>query len=135
MSRIENLAVGDEIGPLSKEITVPQLFRFSAITWNPHRIHYDREWAQSEGHPDVLVQAHLHGATVQQLLFEWLDGDGQLRELAWQNVGRATPADELRAGAEVTEIDTAAGSVSLDVWTVASDQRCADGTARVEFVD
>jgi 3-methylfumaryl-CoA hydratase len=33
------------------------LFRFSAVTFNSHRIHYDRPYAQDEeGYPDLVVQ-------------------------------------------------------------------------------
>ena len=33
------------------------LFRFSAVTFNAHRIHYDREYAKlEEGYPDIVVQ-------------------------------------------------------------------------------
>jgi 3-methylfumaryl-CoA hydratase len=36
------------------------LFRFSALTYNGHRIHYDRPYAtQVEGYPDLVVQAPL----------------------------------------------------------------------------
>jgi hydroxyacyl-ACP dehydratase HTD2-like protein with hotdog domain len=41
--------------------TVPELFRFSAVTFNAHRIHYDREWArQVEGHRDIVVHGPLN---------------------------------------------------------------------------
>jgi 3-methylfumaryl-CoA hydratase len=34
-----------------------QLFRFSALTFNAHRIHYDREYCRNvEGYPGLLVQ-------------------------------------------------------------------------------
>lgn len=36
------------------------LFRYSALTFNSHRIHYDREYAQEvEGYTDLIVQAPL----------------------------------------------------------------------------
>ena len=36
------------------------LFRFSALTWNTHRIHYDRRFCQQvEGYPDILVHGPL----------------------------------------------------------------------------
>lgn len=35
------------------------LFRFSALTYNAHRIHYDRTYAKAEGYPDLLVHAPL----------------------------------------------------------------------------
>jgi 3-methylfumaryl-CoA hydratase len=35
------------------------LFQFSALTANAHRIHYDRPYAATEGHPDVVVHGPL----------------------------------------------------------------------------
>lgn len=43
------------------------LFRFSAITFNTHRVHYDRAWAQeNERLPDLLV----HGPLTRNLLLD-----------------------------------------------------------------
>jgi len=42
--------------------TEAELFRFSAISWLAHRIHYDREFARSEGHRDLVVHGPLQGA-------------------------------------------------------------------------
>jgi 3-methylfumaryl-CoA hydratase len=35
------------------------LFRFSALTYNAHRIHYDRDYARSEGYPGLVVHGPL----------------------------------------------------------------------------
>ena len=35
------------------------LFRFSALTYNAHRIHYDREFARGEGYPGLVVHGPL----------------------------------------------------------------------------
>ena len=36
------------------------MFRYSAVTFNAHRIHYDREYTRAqEGYPDILVQGQL----------------------------------------------------------------------------
>jgi 3-methylfumaryl-CoA hydratase len=45
----------------SREITpdTTLLFRYSAVTFNGHRIHYDREYVQAEGYPGLLVHAPL----------------------------------------------------------------------------
>jgi 3-methylfumaryl-CoA hydratase len=48
------------------------LFRFSALTWNAHRIHYDTAFAQSDGHPGPLV----HGPMQATVL---LDFAGEVR--------------------------------------------------------
>ncbi|KAK9454407.1 hypothetical protein V1511DRAFT_386869 [Dipodascopsis uninucleata] len=47
------------------------LFRFSALTFNGHRIHYDRDFAISEGLPDIIAQGSL--ATV--LALSWVQFD------------------------------------------------------------
>jgi 3-methylfumaryl-CoA hydratase len=44
------------------------LFRFSALTFNSHRIHYDHEWAMKvEGYPALVV----HGPLTQTLLIDF----------------------------------------------------------------
>jgi len=45
------------------------LFRYSAITFNPHRIHYDKPYCVDvEGYPGLVV----HGPFAQQCLFDLL---------------------------------------------------------------
>jgi hydroxyacyl-ACP dehydratase HTD2-like protein with hotdog domain len=55
------VAVGTKLGELVKKPDRRQLFMFSAITWNRHAIHYDRQSAREEGLPDVVVQRALIG--------------------------------------------------------------------------
>lgn len=126
-----DVSVGDRIDPLEVVPERVQLFRYSAMTWNGHRIHYDPEYARTEGHPDVLVQSHFHGALVQRHVMQWCGPEGTLTELSWSNVGRAIPEEELRVEAEVTAVDD--GRVSFDVWTETDENRCAEGTATVSF--
>jgi 3-methylfumaryl-CoA hydratase len=44
------------------------LFRFSALTYNAHRIHYDLRWAQHEGYGGLLVHGPLQVLMVAELL-------------------------------------------------------------------
>lgn len=45
----------------------PRLFRYSAITFNSHKIHYDREYAtKEEGYPGIVV----HGPLLATLMLE-----------------------------------------------------------------
>lgn len=128
---LTDVDVGDRLPTLEKSITRPQLFRYSAITWNAHRIHYDPEFARHDSHPDVLVQQHLHGAIIQELVMDWLGDDGFFESLHWRNVDVATPDQTLYAEAEVAAIDADAGRVELDVWTRTDDAKCATGTVNV----
>ena len=42
------------------------LFRYSALSYNGHRIHYDREWAREEGYRNLVV----HGPLTATLLLQ-----------------------------------------------------------------
>ena len=42
------------------------LFRFSALTYNAHRIHYDHNWVREEGYSDLIV----HGPLIATLLVD-----------------------------------------------------------------
>lgn len=55
------------------------LFRFSALTYNGHRIHYDHPYATSvEGYPDLVV----HGPLLALLLLDAADREARPRGLA-----------------------------------------------------
>ena len=74
------------------------LFRFSALTYNAHRIHYDRDYAMSEGHPDLLV----HGPLQALLMTEALRRAGvslQNLQFSYRLVSPAVARQRLSAGA------------------------------------
>lgn len=51
------------------------LFRYSALTFNGHRIHYDQAYARNEeGYPDLVVHGPLTATLLQQLAVEHGDG-------------------------------------------------------------
>ena len=55
------------------------LFRFSALTFNSHRIHYDRAWAMEvEGYPGLVV----HGPFTSTMLIDFARDSNPGRELA-----------------------------------------------------
>lgn len=47
------------------------LFRYSALTFNTHRIHYDRDYAELEGYPGLVV----HGPLIATLLLDLMYGN------------------------------------------------------------
>ena len=51
------------------------LFRYSALTFNGHRIHYDQPYAQDEeGYPDLVVHGPLTATLLQQFVMTHADG-------------------------------------------------------------
>ena len=64
--------VGDELPPLKHTATPFQLFRYSAVTCNPHRIHFDEHYAREEGHAGVALHSHLRAALALRCVTEGL---------------------------------------------------------------
>jgi 3-methylfumaryl-CoA hydratase len=61
------------------------LFRYSALTFNGHRIHYDREYClQEEGYPGLVVHGPLLGTLLMRLATEKMEGR-PLRKFSFRN--------------------------------------------------
>lgn len=129
----EDVKAGDELEPLVKNASRTQLFLFSAATNNPHRIHYDREYAAVEGHPDVLVHGPLQGAWLCQYVSDWMGPEGRLLALTMQNRGRAFPESDLTFKGRVSAVHPD-GTVELELHEEdTAGAVLMPGTARVRL--
>jgi len=103
------------------------LFRFSALTFNSHRIHYDRAWAmQVEGYPGLVV----HGPLTSTLLIDFARDHNPGRTFqTYTTQARAPLFDtapfELRGR-------PAPGDKGCELWAVTPDGTVAM-SAHVEF--
>jgi 3-methylfumaryl-CoA hydratase len=103
------------------------LFRFSALTFNSHRIHYDHLWAtQAEGYPGLVV----HGPLAATLLIDFARDTNPGRTFAtWTTQARAplfaTAPFELRGR-------PTAGGRGGEFWTVTPEGTAAM-SATAEF--
>jgi len=111
---VEDVTAGDELPPMTKNASRAQLFLFSAATDNPHRIHYDKEYAATEGYPDVLVHGPLQGAWLHQYVADWAGPRGWVLRLAWQNRGQAFPDRDHTFRGRVIAVE--GDEVGLEVW-------------------
>lgn len=134
--RFADIGVGDSLPSLVKRPTNVQLFRYSAVTWNAHLIHYDAAYARTEGYPDVLVQSHLHGCFLAQTVVDWAGSGARLRRFRWENRHLAVPGDVLTCDGRVTDLRTEGdrGFAECELFEHNQDGKlCAPGWASVEF--
>jgi hydroxyacyl-ACP dehydratase HTD2-like protein with hotdog domain len=133
----EDVGVGEQIPALTVTVDETQLFFFSAATYNGHRIHYDKQWAQSvEGYDDVLVHGPLQAALLARALGDWIGGRGRLVSFSVQNRAVAYPGQALTFGGTVTAkrlTDGGVGLVDLDIVGQRDDTVLMPGTATVEL--
>lgn len=128
----EDVKPGDVLPPLVKNASRAQLFLFSAATHNPHRIHYDRDYAKREGHDDILVHGPLQGAWLHQFVQGWAGPRSRVLALAFQNRGRAFPEHDLTFRGRIASVE--GDVVSLEVWEEDdSGAVLMPGTARVRL--
>ena len=132
----DDVGVGARMPELTVAVDETQLFFFSAATYNGHRIHYDKQWAQAEGYDDVLVQGPLQAALLARAVGDWIGGRGRLLSFAVQNRAVAYPGQELTFGGTVTGkrlTDLGAGLVDLDIAGRRGDTVLMPGTATVQL--
>lgn len=103
------------------------LFRFSALTFNSHRIHYDRAWAMDvEGYPGLVV----HGPLASTLLIDFARDNNPGRTfLTYTTQARAPLFDT--APFELRGRPTADGK-GCEIWTVTPEGTVAM-SAQVAF--
>ena len=77
------------------------LFRFSAVTWNPHRIHFNDAYARSEGRPGALVHSHLRAAYAMRAATDLAGRDRTIEFASYRVTRNVTPGTTLSYTAEV----------------------------------
>ena len=105
---------------LTLEADEALLFRFSALTYNAHRIHYDHNWVREEGYADLIVHGPLQALMMGELVRR--QGDGLVgRQFAYRLVapmiGPQTftvfaGTDGVNAGAETRDVHGTITAVS-----------------------
>jgi hydroxyacyl-ACP dehydratase HTD2-like protein with hotdog domain len=112
------------------------LFLFSAATWLPHRIHYDRDYAVSEGHRDLLVHGPLQGSYLVQMVHEWLaERGGVVQSFRYRHIAPAYVGRQLLCRAAISPATTsadpqqAAWRFDLAIVDVSDDRTTTTGVA------
>ncbi|HAY64470.1 MAG TPA: acyl dehydratase, partial [Acidimicrobiaceae bacterium] len=120
---MSTVQIGDELPKMKKQASEAELFLYSAASFNPHRIHYDRAYANFEGHDDLVVHGPLQGSWLTQFVTDWAGPRARLLSIEWQNRASAFVGDELIFAGTVTAIDQANTSVELEI-----SEKNIDGT-------
>lgn len=114
----EDVTEGMELEPTSNTPTTTQLFNYSAISRNGHRIHYEEKYAHGDRLPTVLVQGPLQGAQLSAYINDWMGDKGFLKKFGFSCRGIAMPGDTLTIKGRVKKAYKQDGNcaVDLDVW-------------------
>lgn len=114
----EDVHVGMALPLLQKTPSNTLLFLYSAITWNPQRIHYDKDYTLSEGYKDIVVHGPLRGAFLSQLLTRWIGEEGVVKKLSYANRDIAYVNEPLVCKGTVTHawVEDGKGYIDCEIW-------------------
>ncbi|WP_424811575.1 FAS1-like dehydratase domain-containing protein [Roseococcus sp. YIM B11640] len=104
----------------TKHLPPTLVFRYSAITWNAHRIHYDADYSRAEeGYPNTVQ----NGGLTMQLLLDAAVRNAPAHRLAGIGARLTRP---IYVGDTVTLVGTAVKEGRMEAWVADRDGRlCA----------
>ena len=114
----EDITAGQSLPTLVKHPTKRQLVMWSCATMELYEIHYDKDFAQSKGLPDVVVQGMLLLAFLGQMMTDWLGEWGTLKKLSASYRSFVLPDQDLTCKGTVTSkyIENGENYVTCEIW-------------------
>ncbi len=114
----EDIAVGSEITPLVKKPTTRQLVMWAGVSGDYYQVHYDKDFAQRQGLPGVIVHGQLVFCFLSQLLTDWIGELGTLRKLTCNYRGINFPGEALTCKGKVNQkyVEDGERYVVCSVW-------------------
>jgi acyl dehydratase len=114
----EDIAVGSEIPSLVKHPTTRQLVMWAGASTDFYEIHYDKDFAQGNGLPGVIVHGQLSCGFLGQLITDWIGEEGSIKKLTCSYKGMNFPGEALACKGKVTKkyIEDGEHYVESDIW-------------------
>ena len=87
----EDVEVGTEVTPLVKIATTRMLVQWAGASGDRNPLHYDDDFAKSQGVGAPIVHGALKRAWLGQLVTDWIGEQGELRKLSCRYRGMDYP--------------------------------------------
>lgn len=115
----EDVEVGTEVPPLVKHPTTRQLVKWAGASGDYYPIHYDKDFAQSQGLPGVIVHGWLTCSFLAQMVTDWIGKQGRLKRLSCSYRGMNFPGEDIVCKGKVTQRHIQNGElcVECEMWT------------------
>jgi len=130
----EDVEVGMDIPPLVKQPTTKQLVQWAGASGDYYELHYDKDFAQAQGFPNVVVHGKLKFGLLGQLLTDWIGEEGSIKKLGCSYRGIDHPGENLVCKGKATNKYVADGEhiVECEIWAENSKgEKTTPGNATV----
>lgn len=133
----DDVAEGDIIPPLKKQVTTVNILMYLATVWLMDRIHFDHPFAtERRGLPNVVAPGNMAIDYYAQFLKDWAGSKGELRRLSTQYRNFMIPGNTLECGGKITKKyeEGGKGYAELEIWLKNENGvNCAPGKAVAEL--
>jgi acyl dehydratase len=132
----EDVVEGMDLPPLVKQPTTRQLAQYAGASRDFYEIHYDKDFAQSNGLDGVILHGALKNAFLGQLVTDWIGEEGTLKKLSVTYRGMDIPGVPATCKGRVTRKYEKDGENLLDclIWVEnASGEVTTPGSATVSL--
>ena len=115
---IEDVQEGMELPTIEKNPTTQQLVKYAGASGDYYQIHYDQEYARTNGLPNVILHGALKNAFLGQIMTEWIGEHGTLKNLSAQYRGMDVPATPIYCKGIVKKKHVQDGEniVECEIW-------------------
>lgn len=110
---------GTVLPTIRRKPVVASLVTYSAVTWNPHRIHYDHEYVRELGYPGLVVHGAMQADWVVQWVGEVFGATCLVRWLRYRIPTLSHLGQEFEIGGTVADLDAAeakGADIKLEAW-------------------
>lgn len=123
------LAEGVRLVTERRRVSRAGLFTYSAVTWNPHRIHLDQEYVRSLGHADLLIPGAMLADWMLQAVMNNLADGARVIRYTYRTLNPAVVDTDLDVEGSVTKVEPDRTRVEIEMRIRRSDSELAmDGT-------
>ncbi len=114
----EDIAVGSEVPAVVKYPTTMQLVKYAGASGDYYQIHYDKDFALSNGLPGVIVHGWLTLSFLGQMLTDWLGEGGRLLKLNGSYRGMNLVHEEIFCYGKVTKkyVEGDRNCARVEIW-------------------
>ena len=114
----EDVAVGDGLSPLKKEINLARMMAYGATTWDFIRFHYDADYVREQGFKAPFVDGQMFGGFLIQHVQDWAGPAAFVCKLGFRNRVMVFPGDSITCRGIVTGVylEGEEGLIECDLW-------------------
>ena len=132
----EDVEPAGEVPSLINHPTPSQLVKWAGAVDDYYPIHFDKNFAQEAGYPEVFAHGWLTSSFLIQMLTDWAGDLGNLKKLKCRFHVNIFPNQDVTGKGKVVKkyIDNNEGCVECDIWLEnAKGEKAITGSAVVAF--